>query len=971
MKMLKKLFKNPIFYSITALGLSAIITQILVMREFLSVFYGNELVLGIILANWLLLIGVGSYLGKYFDKVKNKVRLLIFSQLIIGILPLISIFIIRALRGTIFLQGEMVGITQIFFSSFLLLLPYCIITGYLLTLACMLFSTKEESKPIGEIYSIDVFGDILGGILFSFILIFFFNPFQILFIIFFINFLAAMFVAYKNSYIILRSILFLILIIGSIVFFSFDLNDISTRIMFKGQDLVEQKTSLYGNLVVTRTQEQLNFFENGIPLFTTENTIANEETIHYPLLQHSNPKNILLVGGAVAGTAEEILKYNIDKIDYVELDKAVIDFGKKFTKNLDIEKLNIINKDGRRYIKQTNETYDIIIIDLPEPSIAQINRYYTTEFFKEVKNILSSKGILSLSLGPSENYYSEEIRKLNSAQFKSLSKIFSNIIIVPGNNLYFIASDQDLTYNYNELLDKKKITNTYVNKDYLKGILTEDRIENAVSTTKEDVKENLDFTPTSYYFQLINWVKHFEGNYVWLLIVVVILLIILFMRLSPIPFSIFTTGFAGSGLAVIILIGFQIIYGFVYYKIGLLVTAFMIGLALGSIFINKTLVKRTYKSLIKFEFAIVFYSILLPFLMLLFSKFNNNLLVLFSSEILFPVLTIVAGFLVGAEFPLASKFHFKNIHQTAGIIYSSDYIGAAVGAILVSALLIPLFGIVKVSIFIGLLNLLSAIILIRKNMSIPFGFAILFTGLIAYFGFLILNENYSQLIYNLSYHPTYIAVALIALFVGLFIILFLRKMFNESLKRKILRLVSFIIFFPVIFYPIFRCYFKIPYIFCHVCPRKCIFGYLRPVLVPGVLIQNVDARFWCYNQCPIGNLQDAQCKRSLRIPNFLKHIIRLLVLVLIVVAYFWIKYSRENEVIQGSSFFLYMFQNGFTFSLAVLIVSIIIFIISFFIKRFWCNYFCPVGTVSDYVLMVERKFNKEKNSNHPNTLAKK
>ncbi len=317
LKMIKKLLRNPIFHSITALGLSAIITQILVMREFLSIFYGNELVLGIILANWLLLIGIGSYLGKYFDKIKNKVRLLIYSQLIIGILPLIYIFVIRSLKGIIFLQGEMVGISQIFFSSFLLLLPYGIVTGYLLTLACMLFSTKEEPKPIGEIYSIDVFGDIIGGILFSFILIFFFNSFQILFIIFIINFLAAIFVAYKNCYTILKNTLSVLLVIGFVGFFLVDLNELSTKIMFKGQDLVYQETSLYGNLVVTRTQEQLNFFENGVPLFTTENTIVNEETIHYPMLQHEKPRDVLLVGGAVAGTPNELLKYDIDKIDYV------------------------------------------------------------------------------------------------------------------------------------------------------------------------------------------------------------------------------------------------------------------------------------------------------------------------------------------------------------------------------------------------------------------------------------------------------------------------------------------------------------------------------------------------------------------------------------------------------------------------------------------------------------------------------
>jgi len=951
---LKQLFRNPIFYSITALGISAIVTQILVMREFLSVFSGNELVLGIILANWLLLIGLGSYLGQYFNNLKNKIKLLMYSQIAIGILPLIDIFIIRIIRG-VFLQGELIGITQIFFTSLFILLPYCIITGYLVTLACMLFSTKEESRPIGEIYSIDAIGDITGGLIFSFILIFFFNPFQILFIIFLLNLFVVVYVAHKYSFTLLRILIIGILVFGTVLFFSVNLNELSTKIMFKGQELVFQKTSLYGNLVVTRTKGQLNFFENGIPLFTTENTIVNEETIHYPLLQHDNPKHILLVGGAVAGTPKELLKYDINEIDYVELDKFVIGLGKRFTNLTDV---NIISQDARRYIKQTKAKYDVVIIDLPEPTTAQINRYYTTQFFEEVKQILNKDGILSFSLGPSENYYSDEIKKLHSAEFKSLKQVFSNVILIPGNHIYFIASDLEMTYDYNSLLNTKDISNVYVNQDYLKGILTQDRIETLIATTNENVKENLDFKPVSYYFQLINWIKHFESSYIWIFVIVAILLIIIFMNIKPIPFTIFTTGFAGSGLMVILLISFQILYGFVYYKIGVLVTTFMIGLAIGSIFMNKTLVKKNYYSLVKLEFMVVIFSIALPFILIFLSRFTTNFLIVTSSELLFPVLAIIAGILVGAEFPLASKLHFKNIHRTAGIIYSADYIGACVGALIVSALLIPLLGIITVAILIGILNIISAIILLRKKMTMPGIYILLFTGFIAIIGYLIISENYSHIVYNFSFNRIYITIILVALFFGLLIILFWRKFFSENIRMRILRFVSFLIFMPAIFYPIFRCFFKIPYVFCHVCPRRCIFGHLRPVLIPGALLQNIDRRFWCYNQCPIGSLQDSQCKKGIRIPRSLKYIIRILILVFVVATYFIIKRARTLESIEGTNFFLYMFKNGFTVSLVVIIVAIIIFLISFFIRRFWCEFFCPIGTVSDFVLKVENKFKK-------------
>lgn len=43
-----------------ALGFSAVITQLTLMRELLCVYSGNELVVGVVLGNWLLLTGLGA-----------------------------------------------------------------------------------------------------------------------------------------------------------------------------------------------------------------------------------------------------------------------------------------------------------------------------------------------------------------------------------------------------------------------------------------------------------------------------------------------------------------------------------------------------------------------------------------------------------------------------------------------------------------------------------------------------------------------------------------------------------------------------------------------------------------------------------------------------------------------------------------------------------------------------------------------
>jgi spermidine synthase len=140
----------------------------------------------------------------------------------------------------------------------------------------------------------------------------------------------------------------------------------------------------------------------------------------------------------------------------------------------------------------------------------------------------------------------------------------------------------------------------------------------------------------------------------------------------------------------------------------------MLGLAIGSHYMNKKLKKKDVRSFISIEFAIVAYSVLLPFVLILLSRLRAGFVL---SQAVFSVLTLIIAVMVGMEFPLASKLSFKKVSKTAARLYNSDLIGSALGALIASALLIPLLGIVKVCMLIALVNLSSAVIITvkRKN----------------------------------------------------------------------------------------------------------------------------------------------------------------------------------------------------------------------------------------------------------------
>ena len=162
----------PLRWIVVVLGFSAIITQIILLREFMSTFYGNELVLGVVLANWMILTGLGAYLGRFLSRFRNGANLLFFSLISIGALPVLTVFLLNVLKNIVFIEGSMVGLLQVFAWSGILLIPYCLLSGSLFTYLSHHISLRGKENLIYRVYSLEAIGSVLGGILFNFILVF-------------------------------------------------------------------------------------------------------------------------------------------------------------------------------------------------------------------------------------------------------------------------------------------------------------------------------------------------------------------------------------------------------------------------------------------------------------------------------------------------------------------------------------------------------------------------------------------------------------------------------------------------------------------------------------------------------------------------------------------------------------------------------------------------------------------------------
>lgn len=705
------------YFIIIICGISSICTQFIILREFINIFSGNELIVSVFLSNWLLLTGLGAYLGKFFKKLKNPENILPLILFGIIITPFIQILFLRLSYKTILLQGESPGFTISIVYSFFILLLYCLLHGSIFPLICMIlekFKKNNKQSIIGNIYFTDNIGNILGGLLFSFIFIFVFSNVESLLIPSLICLIGLIISFIKNKHLKIYFFLFLITIavFFSGKFFLKEFDEKTFAFIYPNQNILDVKETKYGRIIVTKTENQYNFFENNILLFTSFDPIAREEVIHFSASQCKKIENVLLIGGGVSGAIEELLKYDPLNIDFVEFNNYIINMADKYSLYKKNEKVNIINTDGRSFLNDTKKKYDLIIIDLPDPETLQLNRFYTLEFFKITKEKLSDNGVLSFSLKSSENFLDKYLIDSDSSVYNTLKIVFKNILIIPGETHFFIASQNNLSYEIDKLLSSKNIKTKYVNKYYLNSRLSQDRINYLKNSLNDDVPINKDFKPFLFFNTIKNWSFQFGGINKWFYILFALLFLFIIIIQNRYSLIIFTTGFSGAVLEILLLITFQIIIGYMYYALGILVTIFMTGLAAGSFFANRLNINKKY--LICSELYILLLILIFFIIMIFINKINNILLL----NILFYLLIFLISVPVGFQFPIVVKLLKDSTISISSKLYSADLFGAYFGTLLTGVFFIPFFGFINIIILvfgIKLISLMIGIFSIKNN----------------------------------------------------------------------------------------------------------------------------------------------------------------------------------------------------------------------------------------------------------------
>jgi spermidine synthase len=127
--------------------------------------------------------------------------------------------------------------------------------------------------------------------------------------------------------------------------------------------------------------------------------VYHEMLTHVPLMAHGAARRVLIIGGGDGGMAREVLKHaSVEALTMVEIDRGVVDMSREHLPSLsagafDDPRLDLVITDGARYVAETDQRFDVIIVDSTDP-IGPGEVLFTAAFYADCKRCLTAGGIV-------------------------------------------------------------------------------------------------------------------------------------------------------------------------------------------------------------------------------------------------------------------------------------------------------------------------------------------------------------------------------------------------------------------------------------------------------------------------------------------------------------------------------------------------------------------------------------------------
>lgn len=337
--------------------------------------------------------------------------------------------------------------------------------------------TKELKTNVGNILSADYLGSLLGALIYVYVILRFFPITKAAFLTALINFMLA-FVTYIYFYSknLIKSkipaiIMVLTIIVVGLGYVKSDQWNIKIQQPLYDDPIIHTQTTQYQHIVLTHYKplNEIRLFLNGnLQLCSLDEVRYHEPLVHPAMNLVPQRKKILILGGGDGCALREVLKYkDVEQVLLVDLDPGMTqlamenpqlskinnnafkdvrvikqDFSgispgdfkevymekEEFIKSkpkesVKVADVRIMNVDADKFLEKIPGYWDVIIVDMPDPSSPELTKLYSKAFYIKARRHLSVNGIMVVQA--TSPYFAKESflcigRTIESAGFSIL-----------------------------------------------------------------------------------------------------------------------------------------------------------------------------------------------------------------------------------------------------------------------------------------------------------------------------------------------------------------------------------------------------------------------------------------------------------------------------------------------------------------------------------------------------------------------
>lgn len=166
--------------------------------------------------------------------------------------------------------------------------------------------------------------------------------------------------------------------------------------------VVHSEQTPYQRIVMTRFRNDLRLFLDGNLQFSSRDEYRyHEPLVHIPVAQTQGTIDVLILGGGDGLAAEEALEHErVRSIDIIDLDPAMLALARRHDAltelndgALDDPRVDARAGDAFQFLHDTDQEYDLVIADLPDPNNVSLARLYSRSFYQAARGVLDRDGV--------------------------------------------------------------------------------------------------------------------------------------------------------------------------------------------------------------------------------------------------------------------------------------------------------------------------------------------------------------------------------------------------------------------------------------------------------------------------------------------------------------------------------------------------------------------------------------------------